>query len=66
MNAEPGLGALFSFILPFSLPSLIALLPWKSTARIFTFGPSVMWKVTFTVLVAALTGLTSGFTSTYS
>ena len=49
-----------------SLPSVIALLPWKSTSRIRTFGPSVMWKVRLTVLVAALTGLISGLTSTYS
>ena len=61
-----GLGALFSFILPPSLPSPIALLPSNSIARILTFGPWVTWKDRFTVLLAALTGVTSGLTSTYS
>jgi hypothetical protein len=47
---------LFSFIFDASEPSSMAELPLKSTERMRTFGPSVMWKLTLTVLVAELTG----------
>ena len=57
---------LFSFICLASLLSLIALLPTKSTARILTFGPSVMWNVTLTSFGPPSTGLISGLTSTNS
>ena len=54
---------LFSFILRWSEPSLIALLPTKSISRILTFGPSVMWKVTWTSFGPPSTAFTSGLTS---
>jgi hypothetical protein len=55
--------ALVSFIWLRSLPSVTALLPTNSMLRILYFGPSSMWKETFTSFeLGPWIGLTSWFT----
>ena len=48
---------MFSFIFFCSVPSLIAVLPTKSTSRILIFGPSLTLKVTFTSFGPPATGV---------
>ncbi|OFW15883.1 MAG: hypothetical protein A3H29_11980 [Acidobacteria bacterium RIFCSPLOWO2_02_FULL_67_21] len=58
IQPQKGFGVLLSFIRRRSVRSLLAELPTNSICRIFSFGPSPTWKVTFTSLGPPATAVT--------